>query len=391
MVKRRAFIINNKLKGNTHEIIDASLIISIAKLFDRVELYLSTSRCAILTDICSSYAKQNGESESLSNCNWHGVQYDLKSDFLIDIYVALIDAFILLKGKKKDVFIFSYGNSRFSLYVVNFLSRLLKRNVVVCAHNELDVLVKEKYPINPNWFYLINRFYRKTQWSKNIRFLVLGDFIIDNLRKTLPADRIAHFYSVDHPYFQTQQRNENGKATFSDDVIKVGLVGTVAPNKGLENLEAFVSALDGTNVELCVISRVVSSNNIGENSHVKLMNPQGCFLSREKYDELVSDMDYLFFPYPKDRFCFSVSGSIFESIAKRKPFIAFRNDHFSYLIRKFGEFGLIVDNVDQLDLVLKDLSNEKRYGDMVDRCGKISEKLSPYQCDIRSVLDFPDA
>ncbi len=389
MVKERVFFINNKLKGNTHEIIDASLIMALANLFGRVEIYLSHSRRVLLEEMCFSFMKQNDQGKSFEKCVWREINIDVKSDFFLDLYVALVDAWLLIKGSKRDIFMFSYGNSRFSLYLVNFLSKLLKRKVIICAHNELDVLVKEKYPLNPNWYYLINRFYRKTQWSKNLRFLVLGDFIIDNLRKTLSADRVRHFFSVDHPYFQTQDDEQENPNIGNLERIRVGLVGTVAPNKGLDNLKSFVASLENSNVELRVISRVLSPEDIfSNNAHVKIMNPDGLFLSREKYDELISDVDYLFFPYPNDRFCFSVSGSIFESIAKRKPFIAFRNDHFSYLLNKYGEFGIVINEKDQLNSLICSLSDTKRYMKMVHNCSDIAKKLSPIKCDLSRVLDF---
>ncbi len=389
MVKKRIYFVNNKLKGNTHEIIDASFIISLAAMFEQVEVRLSKSRCDLIRNICSSYLDLYGENISLDNCNWKGCDISIKSDFFLDLYVALKDVWLMIKGNKNDVFFFSYGNSRFSLYAVNFISKILNRKVVVCAHNELDVLRKENYPFNPNWYYLINRFYRNVKWSKNIHFLVLGDFIIDNLRKTLPSERIKHFFSVDHPYFRTRKEVVSHTNVAKAKKIVVGLVGTVAPNKGLENLEAFVSALDGTNVELWVISRVVSPRDfLTDNKNVKLMNPEGSFLSREKYDEFVSSVDYLFFPYPKDRFCYSVSGSIFESIAKTKPFIAFRNDHFSYLLKKYGTFGILIDDSKQLKSLLENLSDADRYQNMANCCSCISEILIPSKCDMREALDF---
>jgi hypothetical protein len=83
-----------------------------------------------------------------------------------------------------------------------------------------------------------------------------------------------------------------------------------------------------------------------------------------------------------------VSGSIFESIAKTKPFIAFRNDHFSYLLKKYGTFGILIDDSKQLKSLLENLSDADRYQNMANCCSCISEILIPSKCDMKDALDF---
>ena len=254
MVKNKVYFVNHKLRGNSHEIIDVSLIVILADIFSTVEIYLSSSRTTILRNICHKYLTNRRRNDLESKLNWHKSKLNLQSLFWMDLFVAIKDAYLMLRGERDALYVFSYGNNRFSLFFVNFVSRITGRKVLICSHNELDVLLKDNYSILSNWHYLINRFYRKSNFSENLKILVLGDFIIDNLKKILPEERIRHFISIDHPYFQTEEnRNSNFLPKENKDVINIGLVGSVELGSSMNNLLEFSTLIKGSNVYLNII------------------------------------------------------------------------------------------------------------------------------------------
>lgn len=383
MVKNKVYFINHKLRGNSHEIIDVSLIVMLAKVFSAVEIHLSVTRTTILSDLCQRYLSKKNRTDLAEKMSWYSSKLDITSLFLMDIFVALKDAWLMIKGDRDALYLFSYGNSRFSIHLVNFLAKLTRKNVLICAHNELDVLLKENYSIRSNWHYLINRFYRKTRWSDHTKILVLGDFIIDKLRGVLPEERVTHFISLDHPYFQTDDQEQMMVDSKEDNKINIGLVGSVEPGSSMDNLMDFSSLIEGTNIYLNIITRMyVESPQLKGRKNVKFLNPDNIRLSREQYDSLIAKMNYLYYPHAVDRFQFSASGSIFEAVTKGKPAIVYANPNFAYLFKKYGSFGYLVNNTEEIKYILPQLSSTN-YQDMIRVGNRMMEMLDPLSMELK--------
>lgn len=383
MVKNKVYFINHKLRGNSHEIIDVSLIVMLTKVFSAVEIHLSATRTTILSDLCHRYLSKKNRTDLAEKMSWYSSKLDITSLFLMDIFVALKDAWLMIKGDRDALYLFSYGNSRFSIHLVNFLAKLTRKNVLICAHNELDVLLKDNYSIRSNWHYLINRFYRKTRWSDHTKILVLGDFIIDKLRGVLPEERVNHFISLDHPYFQTDDQEQMMVDSKEDNEINIGLVGSVEPGSSMDNLMDFSSLIEGTNIYLNIITRMyVEPPQLKGRKNVKFLNPDNIRLSREQYDSLIAKMDYLYYPHAVDRFQFSASGSIFEAVTKGKPAIVYANPNFAYLFKKYGSFGYLVNNTGEIKYILPQLSLTN-YQDMIRVGNRMMEMLDPLSMELK--------
>lgn len=383
MVEKKIYFVNHKLRGNSHEIVDVSLIVILSKLYSAVEIFLSASRVTALKEICHKYLIRRNRTDLEEKMNWHRSSLDVRSLFWMDVFVSLKDMWLMLKGEKNAIYLFSYGNNRFSIHLVNLLARLTKKNVVICAHNELDVLIKDDYSIRSNWHYLINRFYRRTKWADTLKILVLGDFIVDKLKTVLPQDRVAHFITLDHPYFQTEDGPvpvAETKAT--DGEVNIGLAGSVEPGSSMNNLIEFSSIIEGSNIYLNIISRMyVDIPALKSLKNVRFLNPNNVRLGRDQYDSLLSKMDYLYYPHAVDKFQFSASGSIFEAIAKRKPAIVYSNPHFAYLFKKYGCFGYIVESTAEIKDILPQL-NGTNLNDMVGIGDKMMEALDPLAMEL---------
>lgn len=387
MVTQKVYFINNKLRGNSHEIIDVSLIVILANLFDLVDINLSKSRSKILFDICSKYLTKKGRIGLEEKLRWRYSKLDIKSLFWMDFFVAIKDAFLMLFGEKNALYVYSYGNSRFSIHLVNLISRITNKRVVICAHNELDVLLKENYSIKSNWHYLINRFYRNTNWSRNLKILVLGDFIIDKLRNVLPKERVDHFISIDHPYFRTDNKSQfENFSKNTDGIINIGLAGSVEPGSSMDNLIEFSSLIEDSKINLNIITRLYEDNpKLRSNKNVKYLNPNNTRLSRDQYDMMISKMDYLYYPHSIDRFQFSASGSIFEAVAKGKIAIAYANPNFTYLFNKYGSFGYLINSSEELKEVLSNLTCDKSE-EMLNSGKKMLDLLDPLNIELK--FDF---
>ena len=100
-------------------------------------------------------------------------------------------------------------------------------------------------------------------------------------------------------------------------------------------------------------------------------------LEKEEYERFISQMDYLFYPYPSDCFKLTASGAIFESIVNKKPALMYSNSYFKYLNQKYGRFGYFIDEFDSLDKLVLILGNVEEYAKLCDSTKQITNKIHP--------------
>ena len=96
--------------------------------------------------------------------------------------------------------------------------------------------------------------------------------------------------------------------------------------------------------------------------------------SRESFDKHVSELDYILFFYPVDSYRLTASGAIYDAIMQEIPIISIKNEYFTYLFDKYGRFGYLFDNVDNIFSFIK--SGLKRGNDFFNFLD-IKQKISP--------------
>lgn len=359
--------VNATFDGSAHEMVDSSLITEFAEFSNETYVYFLRSRLEVLEKAVNNLKPMH--SVKFSDI------YNIKRESAIkDLIGAIIEGWLLIfKSDKNSLFVCSFAN-RFTRYSLNFLSRLLKRKVIICAHNDLETV---NYKGKGHWWYLVNRFYLHQNLSPYLRILVLGDNIKQNLKDYISRDRLRFFISTDHPYYID---NSNTNYTFNHNTINIGVVGQINQNKqrGADNLLGFAKAMSKyPHVNIHVISRIHKSLIPLLSPYVNIDNEKGVYLSKEEYERFIGQMDYLYYPYPSDCFQLTASGAIFESIVNGKPALMYSNSYFNYLTQKYGRFGYFIDEFESLNELVKFLENVEEYDKLRKSAWSITNKIHP--------------
>lgn len=368
----RVYFINATLSGNVHEIIDSSELIIFSKIFPEVHAYFQKSRCNVIQNTVKKF-------DPNIDVKFHKLIDFGKRSALNDLKAALVEIFLLICLKNKNnLFVFSYINM-FSCHVLNFLSKITRKKVIICCHNELEVVAKREPQMFHYWGWLIYRFYKKTNWAQNMYLLVLGDNIRRSFAQYISPSKLDKVISVEHPYFSLSQGCVDLRCP-KNKKIKIGVVGSVSKNKdrGFENILHLANdMIKFPDVEIDIISKIDADLVDLLPPNVRVLGTAGLFLPRNEYDAYVNQLDYIYSPYPKDSFAFTASGALLDSLFKNKILLMHANAYVKHLMSLFGIFGFLIDGVNSEEIYsfLKN-TNHDNYLTILRN---MTEKLNPEQ------------
>ena len=382
----RVYFINATLSGNAHEIIDSSELIIFSKIFPQVHAYFQKSRCKAIQNTVEKF-------DSSIDVKFHGL-FDLgKRSALNDLKAALVEIFLLLRLKKKNnLFVFSYINM-FSCHILNFISKITRKKIIICCHNELEIVAERKPKMFNYWRWLVYRFYTKTNLANNVYLLVLGENIREKYAEYIDQDKLDKVISVEHPYFSASQDHVDLRYP-KNKKIKIGVIGSVSKNKerGFENILHLANSLiKFPDVEIDIISKIDVDLVDKLPPNVCVVGSPGFFLPRNEYDAYVGQLDYIYSPYPMDSFVFTASGALLESLFKNKVLLMHANAYVKHLMSLFGTFGLLIDgmNSEEIYSFLKNKNHDNYLTILQDMTEKLNpEQMVPmYRMSIAECLD----
>lgn len=294
--------------------------------------------------------------------------------------------------------IFNYNNA-FALRGVNWLSRLFHRKVIVFCHGEIELLSPDckehKGLITRLLQRRLEKFFvrRKKKFAAGLKFVVLGDSILINLKSRISSAAFEQFRSIDHPYlFTDDQPTGMTNPALQKGILTLGTIGTMKPAKGLDNFRQFLDlAPDSLSVK--VIGRLEGdATGTLKGYGVEITADDDSFLPRAELDRQLGQLDYILYFYYPDSYRLIASGAIFDAITAGKPVIALRNDFFDYLFRKFGEFGYLESTPTAIAERVKSLvaDGDSRYAEFRTNIERIRVCLHPNGMvpDFIRLLDF---
>ena len=365
---KKAIVFNATFDGNTHEIIDSSIIIMLSILYEHVTVMFLKERCHIINEIVKEQINdENIDYSSINNIKRNGVIHDL--------IAAFKEAWIILKGPH-DALYFSTYNNMFSCHINNFIAKITNKQVILCCHSELNEITSRHSNFNNYWAFLIRRFYLKTKLAKSLKLIVFGNHIINELAKYVNKKRLEFFYSLDHPYFSSPKKNIH----ILNNHINIAIIGSLDMTevRGINNIIKLSQMLISDNsLSIHTISKVsLEAKEILKKNNVNIENETEFFFSRIKYESLIEKMDYIFVPYSSSLYNLIASGAVLQAIACRKPVLMSSNNYFRYLVSKYGQIGYFVEDYSCNDFV-KLLKDKDKYQTIINQEEVILKKLSP--------------
>lgn len=352
--KNKAFFIDTYSEKSSHEMFNASLMLMCAIVFDQVDCRMGQSAYENYLRIIKTEPPEN-----IVHKRTFVVAGNSRISLVLRYLVsALQNIKYLLVSPKDAVLIFPFNNL-FSLAFINILNKIYKRKILIFCHSEMEGIGTDEK--KGGYFHrrltkLCRNFFLnpKTEISNTLYFSVLGDVLKSNIADTIGLKKAEKFISIDHPYlFEPIQPTRKAGVKLS-----LATVGSISKTKGLLEFLEFAKHLSSfyTKIKLSVIGTTHEDLNLFNGTNIELMSKDNTFLDREEFKNKIHELDYVLFFYHKDNYRITASGAVMDAISYEKPILALKNDYFEYLFDKYGQFGHLFDNVEEMANAVKRIS-----------------------------------
>lgn len=293
---------------------------------------------------------------------------------------AIYNIVLLLLSKKNDIIFYNHDNP-FSIRAIDTVNRVLKRRVVVCCHGEMEYLSLPTAGM-PLYKRVLSKLVRSyfntanTNPAPGLRFLVLSDVALENLKPYLSEELANRFSAIDHPILPAELKPADAHAR-EGDILNVGTVGILNRHKGSDDYLKLINLVKKNEsereVDFSIIGHIQCEPEPFERAGVRVPSKPEEPLPETKFLAEVSELDFILFFYSSDTYRLTASGALLDAVRLRKPIIALRNDYFEYFFKKFGSIGYLVDSIEEMAELIKNNATLTRDFDF----DAIERRLSP--------------
>lgn len=340
-------IIDPIAKGPFHEVFNAALLAMCLRLFDRAEYHCHPSQRRCLEQLLL----RHGHAEELRRVTFRRlrvVQREGAIGWVCRYATAAVrSARQLLRSKPDETVVFNYNNP-LALPLLNLLNRRLHRRIVIVCHGELELLAQRPpWWRASGWFArILRRIFGRVRLDRNLRFCVLGNSILRNLRPYLSKENAPLFFAIDHPAFF----DETAAPASPHDTLRIGTVGQLTPAKGLGRLLELARRIP---VPLNVVGRIYGFDDHAAHPNVRFVaGPENGFLPRDLFEREAAALDYILFAYDPEGYRLTASGAVFDALNLGKPVITLRNDYFDDVLR-LPAGHIVADMEEMADLICR--------------------------------------
>lgn len=335
---KKIVLIDTFAVGTFHEIFNSAFLKSVLVSFNDIQYWGTKSSIENQRKILSEV-----DLSSVSYCKVWNTQVSGLVGLLCRYIFAAISCICILRKIDKHSRVVVLNNNPF----LSLLYPFIKREINIVCHGEMELLEgRDNGRLAKFMSYLLRRALIKKTVSSNLRFIVLGDAALNNLKFILPPGNYKQFSSIDHPYLFKKVDIRYTK--YLSYPLNVGIIGITTPTKGKSFLKQLLIS-KSSEIEIVHIGKIDDSNNELKNLGLKIVKrDENNELQREEYEAWIKKMDFVLFLYPTDSYRLTASGAIFECISLGIPTISLRNDYFDYLRAKVGDFGLFYDSYEEL-------------------------------------------
>ncbi len=321
-------IIDPIAKGPFHEVFNAALLAMCLRLFDRAEYHCHPSQRRCIERLL----ERHGYAAELARVSFRKVRVVRREGPVgwVCRYAAaaLRSGWLLLRSKPDELVVFNYNNPP-ALPLLNLLNRRLHRRVVIVCHGELELLAQRPpWWRASGWFArILRRMFGRRHLDRNLRFCVLGQSILRNLRPYLSETNAPLFFAIDHPAFF----DEEPATAPPHDTLRIGTVGQLTPAKGLGRLLELARRIP---VPLHVVGRTYGFDGHAAHPNVRFAaGPENRFLPRDLFEREAAALDYILFAYDPEGYRLTASGAVLDALNLGRPVITLRNDYFDDVLR----------------------------------------------------------
>ena len=368
MKSKIAYIIDTYSHESYHEVINQGLLMMVSEIYDEVVYEAeekSIENIKFLLKECS-FNFENVKFRSLDLKRHHNKFINKGLEYLLLILKVSFLNYKYYMAVPKNCDVYFNNNIHFAAILIQYFSFFKKNKIYDLCHNELEWIDKNKTKSKVEL--LLGRFYgfifRKIKLSSKFTFILLSENMASYFKKEFVSKQNADRVSwIDHCYIRPTINEEFNKN--NGTLIKIGLPGAINAQRGLSYLKYLLSNINNDNIKIYSLSTI--SENI-KNTHLVIINKTSHVLPFNEYSKKIREMDALAFFYSTDSYKLTASGAVLEAIWNGKPILALKNNYFEYLFNKYGQLGVLCDNIEELS----------------NRVNNIScDELDSYYCNIK--------
>ena len=278
--------------NNQHIIFNASLLAMLSKLYTNITFYSEKNNMNEVLDVLSQN-HINTSSLSTKKLLLPIASSGIRSLFVF-IFSFFYNLFFITFANKKDLLIFNYNNLM-AVRSMNFINKLFNRDILIFCHGEMEFLISDikKYgPLNSLLWKFAHHFFlnKNILVHPKIRFVVMGDAILQHMRETVPDNIGKAFISVDHSYFF----NNDSRPYIPSKQLKVGTVGVFSKMKGGDDFCRLYHLVDRSKVEFSITGRIFYDMNIINKMDINLPKNKGSnAIDRKELEMRTQELDII--------------------------------------------------------------------------------------------------
>jgi putative glycosyltransferase len=333
-----------------HLLFNASLLAILEKIFDKISLYGEKNN---INDEIKILEENGVDISKIERKNIYlPIVKSRISNFFLYLCSFFYNLYFIVIADKDDILVFNYNNL-LAVRMMNIFNKIFHRKTLIFCHGEMEFLIENRPsfgPFNRFTFYLGKCFFlnKKIRIEQNIKFVVLGDSILKNVKEILPLNISKSFITMDHSYFFKKDDIIKEKVIKTEN-IKIGTVGLFYRLKGADDFCKLVSSINNKNIEFSITGKILYDVRKLQELGVSLPENLGKdVIPRDILEKRIEDLDFILYLYPITSYKIMASGAILDALSFKRPIIALRNDYFSYIFEKFGEFGYLFDSLEDI-------------------------------------------
>lgn len=348
-MKNKAVIIDMYSHGSYHEVINQAYLMMISNLYKEVTYIADKSACenlkSLLTKCNINYSNVRFLEKHISHFDFHnqGLNYLAKL-----AKVSFLN-FIYYNKCKNNTDVFFNNNLFFAILLITVFSKK-KNDIYDLCHNEMELIDKHsRYSLASSLLSLFFRFvFCRIKLNRVFHFILLSPNMVDYFNSFISPKNQKRMFWIDHSYIRPEIKIKPG-CMIADKRIKIGIPGAITPSRGLDALKQILSHLENDNICIYALS---TCSEIIDNKHFVELNSTNRLLPFEIYNSYVQSMDVMLLLYDTNSYKLTASGAILEAIWNEKPIIALKNAYFEYLFNKFGDLGVLCNDLTSLIQVI---------------------------------------
>lgn len=344
-------IIDTVARDSFHEVFNAALLVMCLRLCGRAEYHCHPSQRRCLEQLLERHGYA-GELPRVAFRSVRVVRREGPAGWICRYAAAALrSSWRLVRSRPDELVVFNYNNP-LALPLLNLLNRMLHRRVLIVCHGELELLAgSHPWWRASGWFArILRRTFGRKRLDRNMRFCVLGQSILRNLRPYLSEANAPLFFAIDHPGFF----DEKPASPSPHDTLQIGTVGQLTPAKGLDRILRLSRRIP---VPLTVVGRTYGFHDHARWPGVRFVaGTENRFIPRERFEQETAALDYVLFAYDPDSYRLTASGAILDALNLGRPVITLRNDYFDDVLRL--PVGYVVDDMEEMAALIRRLAAE---------------------------------